>query len=134
MPQDLITRTSSLSVAETVERVRAGLDERALTLFALIDHAKGARDAGFTLADEVLLVFGNPAAGTPVMQADPRAGLELPLRLLIWDDAGVTRLAYRDLETLAGSFALADRVDTLHKLALVMKLLLSEVPEAADPS
>jgi uncharacterized protein (DUF302 family) len=60
------------------------------------DHAAGARTVGLELPDEVVLVFGSPTAGTPLMQADPRAGIDLPLRILVWSDDGGTRVAFRD--------------------------------------
>jgi uncharacterized protein (DUF302 family) len=81
-------------VAETVRRFLDTLGDRRVTVFATIDQAAAARDAGLGLRDTVLIVFGNPAAGTPVMEAVPMAALDLPLKLLVWDDAGETRLSY----------------------------------------
>jgi uncharacterized protein (DUF302 family) len=62
---------------------REALDAHGLQLFARIDHAAGARKADVELEANVLLIFGNPSVGTPLMQADPRVGVELPLRMLI---------------------------------------------------
>src|SRR5512132_2657763 len=83
-------------VASTVDRVQTALRTRGGTLFAAVDHAAGAREAGLQLADEVLLIFGNPTIGTGLMQADPRVGLDLPLRLLVWDEQGTTQIAFSD--------------------------------------
>jgi len=88
-------------VPETVERLLAALDRRSITVFAQIDHAQGARGVGLELPDETVVVFVNRRAGTPLMQADPTSGIELPLKILVWDDHGTTRLAYRDPERLA---------------------------------
>lgn len=63
------------------------------------EGAAAAQTANLTLRDTVLIIFGNPAAGTAVMAAAPLAGLDLPLKVLIWDDAGVTRLSYYSPET-----------------------------------
>jgi uncharacterized protein (DUF302 family) len=57
-----------------------------LTVFARINHADAAREAGMERAAEEVVLFGNPRVGTPLMQTDPRVGVELPLRLLIWED------------------------------------------------
>ena len=85
-----------MDVAEAVARIERALDGLGVTLFATIDHAAGARAAGLELPDEVVLVFGNPAAGTALMQADPRVGLDLPLRMLVWSRHGRTAVGYRD--------------------------------------
>ena len=76
---ELIGTTSPHDVATTVDRVAAALQRRGITLFATVDHAAGARAAGLALDDEVLMIFGNAAVGTALMQADPRAGIDLPM-------------------------------------------------------
>ena len=99
-------------VASVVDRLTAGLRDRGVEVFATIDHAAGARAAGLDLADEVLLVFGDPAVGTALMQADPRAGVDLPLRVLVWSQDGVTRLAYQDPAVLAEMLAAVEAVNS----------------------
>lgn len=100
-PDGVVTKTAPGSVAEVATRFRELLDAKGVTVFAVIDQAAAAQTAGLTLRDTVLVIFGNPAAGTPVMAAAPLAGLDLPLKVLIWDDAGATRVSYYSPETIA---------------------------------
>jgi uncharacterized protein (DUF302 family) len=74
---------------------------RGLKLFAVIDHSDEARRAGLELRDTVVVLFGSPAAGTPVMVASPLAALDLPLKVLVWDDEGQTKVSYTDPAALA---------------------------------
>jgi uncharacterized protein (DUF302 family) len=79
---------SSRKVAETVARLEALLEERGIMIFARIDFSGDAGRAGLAMRAEQMLVFGNPRAGTPLMQAEPLAGLDLPLKALVFEDAG----------------------------------------------
>jgi uncharacterized protein (DUF302 family)/ketosteroid isomerase-like protein len=117
MTSTLTTTTAATTVAATVTAARRELEARGIELFAAIDHSAGAASAGLDLADEVLLVFGNPTVGTRVMQDDARAGLDLPLRLLIWDDHGTTRIGYEDPRLLAERFAVAGAGPALEAMA-----------------
>ncbi len=116
MAEPLITAESPADVATTVRGVTDQLARRGITLFATIDHAAGARAAGLTMPDETVLIFGNPMAGTPLMQQDPRVGIELPLRLLIWDDHGTTRIGYADPTGLTQRYALDGAAETLSRM------------------
>ncbi|WP_207188118.1 DUF302 domain-containing protein [Thiorhodovibrio winogradskyi] len=82
----LSRRVSPYSVSDTVDRLEAVLREKGVTIFARIDHSAGAKDVGLTLRPTELLIFGNPKAGTPLMQAAPTIGLDLPLKVLVWED------------------------------------------------
>ena len=93
---ELTTVEADGDVPTVVARIEHALHERGVTVFARIDHAAGARAVGLELADEVVLVFGDPAVGTRLMQVDPRVGLDLPLRVLIWSRQGRTAVGYRD--------------------------------------
>ncbi len=102
--------------ADQVEaRMHEALDAHGLQLFARIDHAAGARKADVELEANVLLIFGNPGVGTPLMQADPRVGIELPLRMLIWQDPEGTHVGYLDPRELADRYALAGHEQTLER-------------------
>jgi uncharacterized protein (DUF302 family) len=117
-------------VAATADRLVAALEGRAITVFARIDHAGGARAAGLALADEELLVFGDPRAGTPLMAEDPQAGYELPLRLLVWEADGGTLVGYRPPTELAERYAVGARSELLARMG---KLLEDLVAEATAP-
>ena len=115
------------SVAEATTRLHELLAQRGVAVFASIDHAAGARAAGLELPDEVVVIFGDPAVGTGVMQDDPRAGIDLPLRMLFWDDNGTTYAGYRDPDALSGSFDLVDHRGVPAKLSRFMTRLASEL-------
>jgi len=83
----LINVPSNHSVDETVEKLKAILQSRKITLFALIDHSGEAIKAGIKMRPTKLLIFGNPKAGTPVMLAAPSSAIDLPLKILIREDA-----------------------------------------------
>jgi uncharacterized protein (DUF302 family) len=100
----LVTKESPLSVAETVARLATLIAERGLTLFGVIDHSGEAHAVGLELREAKVVIFGNPKAGTPVMQAAPLAALELPLKVLVWDDGGQTKLTYTAPATLAARY------------------------------
>jgi uncharacterized protein (DUF302 family) len=79
---------SNHTVNETVERLKAILEAKGVMLFALVDHSGEAERAGMTMPATKLLIFGNPMAGTPVMLAAPSIAIDLPLKVLVWEDGG----------------------------------------------
>ncbi len=83
----LIDRPSVHSVPETVARIEQLLHAKGSTLFARIDHSGEAHKAGFEMRPTMLLIFGNPRGGTPLMLASPSSAIDLPLKLLVWEDA-----------------------------------------------
>ncbi|WPL17528.1 hypothetical protein Thiowin_02553 [Thiorhodovibrio winogradskyi] len=85
--QGLAQRTSPYSIPDTLDRLEALLQEKGVTVFARIDHSAGAQEAGLELPPMQLLIFGHPKAGTPLMRAAPSSGLDLPLKVLVWEDA-----------------------------------------------
>jgi uncharacterized protein (DUF302 family) len=90
----VVTKLSPRSVADTTTRLTAILAAKEVKLFTVIDQAAEARQVGLQLRDTVLVIFGNPQAGTPVMAASPMAALDLPLKVLVWDDGGQTKVSY----------------------------------------
>ena len=104
---DVVTKLSRQSVAGTVARLTGMITAKGMKLFAVIDQAAEARQAGLTLRETTLVIFGSPAAGTPVMAASPLAALDLPLKVLIWDDGGQTKVSYYAPAELAARHGLA---------------------------
>jgi uncharacterized protein (DUF302 family) len=83
----VISKASSHSVKETVETLKGILQAKGVALFALVDHSGEAAKVGVTMRPTKLLIFGNPKAGTPLMLAAPSIAIDLPLKLLVWEDA-----------------------------------------------
>ncbi|HEX4092170.1 MAG TPA: DUF302 domain-containing protein [Trebonia sp.] len=102
-----VTKLSPRSVSGTVERLTELVASKGMKLFAVIDQRAEAVQAGLTLRETVLVMFGSPVAGTPVMEAAPLAALDLPLKVVIWDDAGQAKVTYTAPETLAVRYGLS---------------------------
>jgi uncharacterized protein (DUF302 family) len=102
----IVTKLSPRPVAATVERFTDLLASKGVQVFAVIDQAVEARQAGLDLRETVLVIFGNPAAGTPVMAAAPLSALDLPLKILVWDDEGQTTISYYAPAAIAARYEL----------------------------
>lgn len=102
-----LTKSSPRSVADTVARLLELLDAKSLKVFSVIDQRAEAQAVGLDMQDATLVVFGNPKAGTPVMVAAPLSALDLPLKLLVWEDHdGATRVSYVDPAVIAARYDL----------------------------
>ncbi len=106
----VVTKLSPRSVGDTVARLSEIAVSKGLKVFAVVDHSGEAKAAGLALRDTKVVIFGNPAAGTPVMQAVPQAALDLPLKVLVWDDGGQTTLAYTAPAALASRWGLSEEL------------------------
>jgi uncharacterized protein (DUF302 family) len=115
MEPGVITKLSPLPVADTVSRLQELIKTKGLKLFAVIDQRAEARAAGLDMPDTSLVIFGSPAAGTPVMVAAPLSALDLPLKVLIWADDGQVKVSYYAPEELGRRHGL--RQDLVEKLA-----------------
>jgi uncharacterized protein (DUF302 family) len=101
-PEGLIVLACPRAPKEAMDRLAASVVRHGMTVFARIDHAAAAKDAGMTLAPTEVLIFGNPKGGTPLMQAAQTLGIDLPLKALVWQDgAGKTWIGYNDPRWLA---------------------------------
>lgn len=97
----LVQMSSSFSVSETGERLEALFEERRLNLMAQVDHAQNAASVGEALRPTKLFIFGNPAVGTPLMQCNQSVAIDLPQKMLVWEDAaGQVWLGYNNPEYL----------------------------------
>lgn len=101
------TKVSPWSVSDTVSRLTDLLTEKGLKVFAVIDQSAEARRVGMQLRETVLVLFGNPAAGTPVMAAAPLSALDLPLKVLVWADDGHASVSYYGPAVLAARYSLS---------------------------
>jgi len=104
----IVTKLSRLPVADTVARLTGMVSAKGMRLFAVIDQRAEAQQAGLDLRETTLVIFGSPAAGTPVMAASPLSALDLPLKVLVWDDQGQTKVSYVAPDTLAARYHLGD--------------------------
>ena len=131
--EGMITIESRYGPEETMNRFEAEVRARGMTVFAHVDHAAGAAAVGLSLRPTELLIFGNAATGTPLMQSAQTLGIDLPLKALVWQDAsGTAWLSYNDPAFLARRHALeaADNT-TINAMSAALKAMASK---ATTPS
>lgn len=127
----LLIRSSPQSPSQTVDNVKKILQTKAITLFALVDHASEAHKVGMHLAHEQLLIFGDPKIGTFLMQENPLIGIELPLKVLVWQNAeGATQIAYRDPISLGKDYGIEKNAPILKQLSEAMMRLVDQAIRA----
>ncbi len=118
----IISKPSSHSVDETVKRITGMLHAKGITLFALVDHSGEAEKVGMNMRSTKLLIFGNPKGGTPLMVAVPTSAIDLPLKILVWDDPeGKTWISYNSPEYLQERHGLPPEL--MSNLAVVEALI-----------
>jgi len=119
--EGVVNKPSNHSVEQTVDRLKNILEARGVTLFALIDHGGEAEKVGMKMLPTKLLIFGNPKSGTPLMLASPSIALDLPLKILVWqDNQGAVWLSYNSPEYLMERYGLSE--DLLPNIAVVEAL------------
>jgi uncharacterized protein (DUF302 family) len=106
--EEFITKVSPRSVADTVRLLSETVVAKGMKVFAVIDHSREAHERGLELRDTMVVIFGSPEAGTPVMASAPLSALDLPLKVLVWADEGQTRVSYTDPAALAARYHLSD--------------------------
>jgi uncharacterized protein (DUF302 family) len=122
-----MVRRSTVGQRFTVARLVAAIERRNLTIFARIDHSELARQVDLELPPVEVMVFGNPSIGTPLMLSDPRVGIDLPLRVLVWEDGAPQALVgYHDPRELASRYDLTEHRATLERMAEVMAGVAAE--------
>ena len=106
-PAGIVTKFSPHPVPDTVSKLTGMISAKGLKLFAVIDQSAEARQVGLSLRETTMVIFGSPAAGTPVMAASPLSALDLPLKVLIWDDGDQTKISYYAPAVLAAKHHLS---------------------------
>ncbi|MGH7383662.1 MAG: DUF302 domain-containing protein [Candidatus Rokuibacteriota bacterium] len=128
----LITKPSPYPVAETMDRLERAVKDRGLVVIARVDHSAAAQKAGLTLRPTQLLIFGNPKAGTLLMQTAGSIGIDLPLKALVWEgDKGQVWLAFNDPSWLAARHGVSDRAEVVRAMTGVTEALTDAVTKAA---
>jgi uncharacterized protein (DUF302 family) len=118
----IVDKPSSHSVDETVEKLKGILQAKGVTLFALVDHSGEAEKVGMKMRPTKLLIFGSPKAGTPLMLASPSIAIDLPLKILVWEDAqGKVWISYNSAEYLKERHGLPQEL--LQNIAVVETLV-----------
>ena len=123
----LVTKKSPHDAAATVARLEAAITKRGAAIVAKVDHATAAKASGMELRPIVALIFGNPKLGTPLMQSSPTAGLDLPMRVLVWQDAtGAVMVGYWPPASLATAHGIKDRDPVLKTMAGALDAITNE--------
>lgn len=118
----LITAKSPYTVDETLDRLEQALTGKGMTIFTRIDHAEGAAKTGRNLPPTVLLIFGNPDIGTRLMQSRQTVAIDLPLKLLVWEDtAGQVWIAYNDADYLVKRHAIIGIDPVMEKMRKALR-------------
>jgi uncharacterized protein (DUF302 family) len=107
---EIVTKASSQSVSDTVARFLDILSNKGVKIFAVIDQREEAQGVRLDLRETVLLIFGDPRAGTPVMVASPLVALELPLKVVVWSDGGDTKVSYESPTSLGARYELGQEL------------------------
>jgi len=117
----IIDKPSNHSVEQTVEKLNSILRSKGVTLFALVDHSGEAEKVGIKIRPTKLLIFGSPKAGTPLMLAAPSSAIDLPLKILVWeDDQGRVWISYNSPDYLKERHGLPQEL--LQNIAVVETL------------
>ena len=125
--EGLTSIPGSLGPKETMDRLEAEIRAKGLTIFARIDHAAGAAEVGLPLAPTNLIIFGNARGGTPLMQSVQTVGIDLPLKILVWQDAANnTWLSYNEPRWIAQRHGVADVESTIDKMADLLAAIARE--------
>jgi len=123
----MITKKSSHSVTVTIDRLEAALKEKEIGVVARVDHSAAAKKVDMALRPTQVLIFGNPKLGTPLMQSNPQAGLDLPLKVLAWEDAaGVVWVGYTAPADLVARYQIGDRAEVVQKMTGVLDALTNQ--------
>jgi uncharacterized protein (DUF302 family) len=123
---DIIVKNSANSVEKTVNRIQNIVTKKGFTVFAVIDHQTGANKVRMQLPPSKEIIFGNPKMGTPLLQENMQAGLDLPIRILVYQDRDKrSKIAYRDGEWLVSEHNLSNK-KLLNKMNFTLDNITTE--------
>lgn len=128
---EYIIKTGALSVNDTISKIEEIVEAKAkagLSVFTIIDHKKGANKVSMKLPNTKVILFGNPNVGTKVMQKDPLTALDLPMKVLVYDDKGTTKIVYRDPKVWSTHFDLRS-CGMVDKMSKAMNAITSKAAE-----
>lgn len=124
--QELIIKKSDNSQKETIRKLKSEMKSKDLNVVQHVKHSEAARKANLHLSPTDVIIFGNPEVGTKLMQADPRVAIELPLKILVWEEDGITHVAFQDPSRLMESYQLADQREVLTNMRQVLDAITNE--------
>src|SRR5580693_5648915 len=123
--EGLTTVPSHFAPKETMDRVETEISERGMNVFARIDHAAGAAEVGLILRPTELVIFGNARGGTPLMQSVQTIGIDLPLKVLVWQDAqGKVWLSYNEPAWIAQRHHVTSADPVVSKLGAALNTIV----------
>jgi uncharacterized protein (DUF302 family) len=129
--EGLTSIRSSFGPKETMDRLEAEIRAQGMTVFARIDHATGAAEAGLELRPTELIIFGNARGGTPLMQSVQTVGIDLPLKALVWEDAsGATWLLYNEPSWIAQRHGVANAEPVVSKMTAALRAMSRKATES----
>ncbi|MCP3055155.1 DUF302 domain-containing protein [Aurantimonas marianensis] len=124
---DWVTKESPHSVADTVAALTTAIEQAGAKVVATLDHQANAKSAGLELPPTTVVIFGNPKLGTPLMQENRRIALDLPQKMLVWDEDGQTMVGYLEPEELAERYDIDDDAEPVE----AMEKALDKLSDAA---
>jgi uncharacterized protein (DUF302 family) len=129
--QGLTSIPSSFGPKETMDRLEVEIRAQRMTVFARIDHASGATEVGLTLAPTELIIFGNARGGTPLMQSVQTVGIDLPLKVLVWQDAtNKTWLSYNEPGWIAQRHGVANAERVVNSMGTALSAMARTAADA----
>ena len=123
----ILQKQSPHSFAVTEDKIREAIGARPLNLFGEVPHSKGAAKAGLELAPSTLFIFGNPKGGTPLMARNPEMGIELPLKIHVYEKDGVVMISYTDIAAVVESYGADATTLSTPKIAAMLEGLVGSV-------
>jgi uncharacterized protein (DUF302 family) len=130
--EGLLSIRSKFGPKETMDRLETAIRAQGMKVFARIDHAAGASEAGLELRPTEVIIFGNARGGTPLMQSAQTIGIDLPLKALVWEDAsGTTWLSYNEPSWIAQRHGVANAEPVVSKISAALGAMSRKATENA---